>query len=115
MRTGEDETGTWQLKLTLHLGTRIACHCKWRSVSVPWERLSDALHTSEKHNTPSLGPLRTVKLDDAPRNEEKSLWSVMSINNLSIIALDDTIEHVDVRPSDDQQTRCVNLSDGVKQ
>lgn len=35
-----------------------------------------------------------VQLKDAPGNEEKALWSLMSINHFAIVVLDETIEHV---------------------
>ena len=66
---------------------------------------------------PSLRSLRTIHLNSAARNKEKLLGCIMRVDNLSILVLDQPVEHIEMRAAEYKQTgyvmesmRCVSYS-----
>lgn len=59
---------------------------------------------------PPLRSLRSVQLDDAAWDEKEPLRRIMSIDNLPVIVLHHTVQHVNVSPTDDEQSSCISTS-----
>jgi hypothetical protein len=72
-----------------------------------WPVLSlDCQKGTEEMHLPSLCLLHAIQFDNTPWSEEQFSRCVMNIYDLSIIALNQSIKHIDVCAPEYQQTSC---------
>lgn len=55
---------------------------------------------------PPLSSLRSIQLDDASWDEKKPFRGIMSVNDLPIVILYHTVQHIDVGSANDKQPGC---------